>query len=67
MDLLVRIISEGQGMLATRDALNGLSAVRHTAMSSEAYRAYLETRMLVMGDLYTAAEAWGIEGWDVVV
>jgi len=65
MDLLITIITKGTSLKALRDALNGLNAVRHTALSGAAYKAWARASSLTLCEMYEAAEACGIEGYEV--
>jgi len=66
MELFAAIISEGTSLLARRDALDGLRDVRHTALSTEAYNAWRLASSLTLCEIYDGAEAWGLEGWEVM-
>jgi len=61
-EMLRRVDSQ---LRATRQALDELHRVRHTALSSRAHAAYERACALVLDDLYEMAEAVGLSGSEI--
>jgi len=59
-ELLAKILCEGRSLQGSREALDGLLKVRHTALSYEAWLAYRSTCELTAESIYSGAKSWGL-------